>query len=133
MLVEPVSLGPSRAAVDLEAAGIHDEAGDRIGREAALQPEAVVLSLVAEDDRDLSAGAALFASLQAAQQGEQALHVAPLTRCAEVFPLGMAWAAKSHADLLSSSVTNTATSGKLVWICSRSSMANSGPRSETGE
>ena len=74
--VEPVGLGPSRAAVDLEAAGIHDEAGDRLGREAALQPEAVVPGLVAEDDRDLSAGAALFASLQAAQQGEQALHVA---------------------------------------------------------
>ncbi len=37
--VEPVGLSPSRAAVNLEAAGIHDKACDRLGREAALHSQ----------------------------------------------------------------------------------------------
>jgi hypothetical protein len=62
----------------MEATGVHDAAGDALGRKAALEPEPVVTGLIAENDLHGAAARLLFARLQAAQQCKQAGDVAAL-------------------------------------------------------
>jgi hypothetical protein len=76
--VQPVGLGPSRPAVDLQAARVHHPAGHPLGDEAAMQPEPVVAGFVAKDDPNLLTARPLLALLEPAQQGEQASNVATI-------------------------------------------------------
>jgi hypothetical protein len=77
--VEPIGLGAPCPTVNLQAAGVHRPAGDPVGREATLQPEPVVASLMADDELHITSAACLpLARLQAAKQGQQASDVAAL-------------------------------------------------------
>src|SRR3954449_9415157 len=57
----------ARRTVDPETAGVHDPAGDPLDGQAALEPEPVIASLVAEDDLHLIARCRLLARLQTAE------------------------------------------------------------------
>ena len=74
--VEPVGLGPPRAAVDQDAGRLQHVAGDAVGHEQPVQPEAVPSCLEAAGHLDRRTEPRLDVRPQRRDQGEQCRRIA---------------------------------------------------------